>query len=152
MASEQATSGWAVASGVRALSSSPQQLERLLLVLAGIFVSLGALTLELADLDHWSLVHWSLVVVWTACFGTAHVVLGRSAPERDPLLLPLASLLTGWGLLLVARLADESFLLRQSIWLVVMTKFMFTDGYFKGEKGGILSRLRPSKKRSIEIR
>ena len=119
MASEQVTSGWAIASSARALANSPQRLERLLLVLAGIFVFLGALTLELAGLDHWSLVHWSLVVVWTVCFGMAHAVLGRSAPERDPLLLPLAGLLTGWGLLLIARLADETFLLRQSIWLVV---------------------------------
>ena len=40
-------------------------------------------------------------------------------PGRDPLLLPLAGLLTGWGLLLIARLADVTFLLRQCIWLAI---------------------------------
>jgi cell division protein FtsW (lipid II flippase)/cell division protein FtsI/penicillin-binding protein 2 len=119
VSSEQATSGWTIISGARGFAGSPQRTERLLLALAGLFVFLGALTLELAGLDHWSLVHWSLVVVWAACFGSAHVILGHFAPERDPLLLPLAGLLTGWGLVLIARLADETFLLRQSIWLVI---------------------------------
>ncbi len=93
--------------------------ERLLLVLAGLFVLGGAVMLALAGLQHWSLVHWSLVMVWVVCLGAAHLVLCRHVPERDPLLLPLAGLLTGWGLLLIARLADVIFLLRQSIWLTI---------------------------------
>jgi cell division protein FtsW (lipid II flippase)/cell division protein FtsI/penicillin-binding protein 2 len=84
-----------------------------------LFVLVGVVELSLAGLDHWSPAHWSLLVVWLACFGTAHLALCRRAPGRDPLLLPLAGLLTGWGLLLIARLADVSFLLRQSVWLVV---------------------------------
>lgn len=95
--------------------------ERLLLSLAGLFVLVGAVTLSLTGLDHWSAAHWSLVVVWLACFGAAHLVLCRHVPDRDPLLLPLAGLLTGWGLLLIARLADVSFTLRQSIWLAIST-------------------------------
>jgi cell division protein FtsW (lipid II flippase)/cell division protein FtsI/penicillin-binding protein 2 len=93
--------------------------ERLLLVLAGLFVLVGTVTLALAGLGHWSLVHWSLAVAWIVCFGTAHLVLCRYAPGRDPFLLPVAGLLTGWGLLLIARLADVTFLLRQSIWLAI---------------------------------
>jgi hypothetical protein len=91
------------------------------LALAGLFVLLGATLLSLAGLEHWSAMHWSLVGVWVVCFGAAHLVLCRQAPDRDPLLLPLAGLLTGWGLLVIARLADLSFLLRQNIWLVVGT-------------------------------
>jgi cell division protein FtsW (lipid II flippase)/cell division protein FtsI/penicillin-binding protein 2 len=121
---EQETSRWGVVNDARALvdlpvASSSDGQERLLLVLAGLFVSIGAITLAAAELGHWSLVHWSLVAVWVLCFGAAHVVLCRYAPDRDPLLLPLAGLLTGWGLLLIARLADVSFLLRQSIWLAI---------------------------------
>lgn len=92
--------------------------EKLLLILAGLFVLVGAATLSLAELDHWSRAHWFFLGIWATSFGVAHRVLSRLAPDRDPLLLPLAGLLTGWGLLLIARLADVTFLLRQSIWLV----------------------------------
>jgi peptidoglycan glycosyltransferase len=51
-------------------------------------------------------------------FATAHVLLSRHLPDRDPLLLPAAALLTGLGLLLIQRLA-VNFLLRQAIWLVI---------------------------------
>jgi cell division protein FtsW (lipid II flippase) len=102
-----------------ALADHANGRERLLLVLAGLFVLVGTVTLALAGLDHWSLVHWSLAGAWIVCFGTAHVVLCHYAPGRDPLLLPVAGLLTGWGLLLIARLADVTFLLRQSIWLAI---------------------------------
>jgi cell division protein FtsW (lipid II flippase)/cell division protein FtsI/penicillin-binding protein 2 len=124
---EQSTRGNALASFLPAESrlanlpqvDAPNQQERLLLVLAGLFVFVGAIALTAAELGHWSLVHWSLVGVWILCFGTAHLVLCRKAPDRDPLLLPLSGLLSGWGLLLIARLADVSFLLRQSIWLAI---------------------------------
>ena len=121
---EQATKGWSATRRARALADLPlahsaHERERLLLVLAGLFVLGGALTLALAGLVHWSPVHWSLVAVWAICFGAAHLVLCRYASDRDPLLLPLAGLLTGWGLLLIARLADVNFLLQQSIWLAI---------------------------------
>jgi len=46
--------------------------------------------------------------------------LNRYLPHRDPFLLPTAALLTGWGLLLIGRLAIN-FLLRQTIWLLTST-------------------------------
>lgn len=101
------------------LAASTNGSERLLLSLAGLFVLIGSITLSLTDLPHWSAVHWSLPVIWLVCFGAAHYALCRYAPDRDPFLLPLAGLLTGWGLLLIARLAALSFLMRQSMWLVV---------------------------------
>jgi len=124
--SEQTTGKWTAAIGGRALahlpfaySQSTDVRERLLLILAGLFVIVGTITLSLADLEHWSVVHWSLAGVWLICFGAAHLVLCRHAPGRDPLLLPLSGLLAGWGLLLIARLADVTFLLRQCIWLAI---------------------------------
>ena len=120
MQTDQATSRWRTAGAKRALADLNLQ-ERLLLALAGLFVLIGTVTLSLVGLDHWSSLHWSLVAVWLCCFGAAHLVLCRYAPGRDPLLLPLAGLLAGWGLLLIARLADITFLLRQSIWLTIST-------------------------------
>ena len=115
----QATRGYSLASWMVAGASPADRRERLLLAWAGLFLLLGTLTLALADLSHWSGLHWSLLGVWGICFGGAHLVLCRRAPGRDPFLLPLAGLLAGWGLLLIARLADVAFLVRQSIWLVV---------------------------------
>jgi cell division protein FtsW (lipid II flippase)/cell division protein FtsI/penicillin-binding protein 2 len=126
---EKATRGHALADLIPTHSSladlplgdSSNERERLLLVLAGLFLLTGAVTLALAGLGHWSLVQWSLVGVWAVCFGAAHLLLCRYTHDRDPLLLPLAGLLTGLGLLLIARLADVTFLLRQSIWLAIST-------------------------------
>jgi cell division protein FtsW (lipid II flippase) len=115
----QATRGYSLAGWMVAGASPSDRRERLLLAWAGLFLLLGTLTLTLTDLSHWSGLHWSLLGVWGICFGGAHLVLCRRAPRRDPFLLPLAGLLTGWGLLLIARLADVAFLVRQSIWLVV---------------------------------
>lgn len=117
-AKDQTTQVYGLA-GLPLLDLSPDGRERLLLALAGLFVLTGAITLSSAGLDHWSTAHWSLMIVWLASFGSAHYVLCRRAPDRDPLLLPLTSLLAGWGLLLVARLADLAFLVRQSVWLAV---------------------------------
>jgi BASS family bile acid:Na+ symporter len=38
------------------------------------------------------------------------------------------------------------------IWLLIMTKFMFTEGYFKGKGAGIMSRMRLSKERMSRAR
>lgn len=94
-------------------------LERLLLGLAGVSVLVGVVTLSLAGLPHWSPAHWGLLVAWAFCFGAAHVLLERYLPRRDPFLLPLSAFLSGWGLLLIARLSALSFLVRQCIWLVL---------------------------------
>jgi cell division protein FtsW (lipid II flippase)/cell division protein FtsI/penicillin-binding protein 2 len=129
--SDKVTRGWSIFERDQALADLPltrsaNGRERLLLALAGLFVIVGAVTLSLAELDQWSPLHWSLVLVWIICFGAAHLVLCRCAPERDPFMLPLAGLLTGWGLLLIARLADVAFLLRQSIWLAIsIAVFLF---------------------------
>ena len=48
----------------------------------------------------------------------AHLVLNKWAPGRDPIFLPIAMLLTSWGILIIARVAPN-FLVRQYIWMVV---------------------------------
>ncbi len=54
--------------------------------------------------------------IWAAAFFAIHYVLNRQHHERDPLILPLVALLSGWGLVETARLAPN-FLVRQLIWL-----------------------------------
>ena len=48
----------------------------------------------------------------------AHAQIKHRIPEADPYLLPLAALLTGWGILTIYRLVP-AFGLRQTIWLAV---------------------------------
>jgi peptidoglycan glycosyltransferase len=94
--------------------------EGLLLALAAAFVVTAAVALHLAyapfDLRH-------LATVCSVCLvtsATAHLTLRRHLPGRDPLLLPTCALLSGWGLLMVGRVAPN-FLPRQATWLMLGT-------------------------------
>lgn len=99
--------------------------QSVLLKLAGVFLALFAIILTLSpsvrerawDVDYrWQ--HWAGLLAWVAVFAFAHRETKRFLPERDPYLLPVAALLTGWGLLTVWRLAPE-FGLRQTIWMSI---------------------------------
>jgi cell division protein FtsW (lipid II flippase) len=100
--------------------------ERTLLVIATAFLLTGALALAIAQPPHVSrFTHHVSRLSFAICsyvisFATAHFFLNRHLPRRDPLLLPTAALLAGWGLLLIGRLAIN-FLLRQAIWLLIST-------------------------------
>ncbi len=97
--------------------------ERILLLLAFLFVVAGAVMLVLTV----PAVGWTraagLIFSWALSFATAHVTLFRRLPRHDPLVLPVAALLSGWGLLMVGRLAPN-FLPRQSTWLLLSTLAM----------------------------
>ncbi|MBN1954651.1 MAG: FtsW/RodA/SpoVE family cell cycle protein [Anaerolineae bacterium] len=99
--------------------------ERRLLVLAAAFVALGALTLCLALPSSNPLEIFLLVFSFAIAFATAHVTLCRHLPNRDPLLLPTAAMLSGLGLLMLGRLAPN-FSRRQATWLLVAVIAMFT--------------------------
>jgi cell division protein FtsW (lipid II flippase) len=101
------------------LLSRPHTRERILLMLAGVFTSVGFLQLGLANpLNLDPILYAAGAAVWIAAFGVAHLALNRYLPDRDPLLLPIVGLLSGWGLLMVARLSRSDFP-RQSAWLVI---------------------------------
>lgn len=61
--------------------------------------------------------------VWAGCAIAGTRILDRNLPNRDPLLFPLAMFLSGWGLVLVDRLAPN-FADRQTLWLVLSTAAM----------------------------
>ncbi len=93
-----------------------------LLLGAGAFVLVGGIALHLAYAP-FTLGHLAFVLLsFAMSFLTAHLSL-RRLPGRDPLLLPTAALLSGWGLLMVGRLAPN-FLRRQATWLMIATLAM----------------------------
>ncbi|MBC8506852.1 MAG: FtsW/RodA/SpoVE family cell cycle protein [Anaerolineales bacterium] len=99
--------------------------QRTLFVLAAIFLGFYSLALTISpavvarswDVDYrWS--HWLGYLVWLGGFAIAHNESSRRLAQRDPYLLPLIGLLTGWGLLTIWRLTTR-FGIRQTIWLAV---------------------------------
>jgi cell division protein FtsW (lipid II flippase)/cell division protein FtsI/penicillin-binding protein 2 len=91
--------------------------ERILLAIASIFIIVGVLILFISTPQLLVNLTFALVA-WITSFAIMHVFLTHHLPERDPFLLPTASLLTGIGLLFIGRLAPN-FLPRQTIWLFV---------------------------------
>lgn len=60
--------------------------------------------------------HWAGMLVWLAGFSLLHRELMRRVPERDPYIVPIASLLAGIGVLTIWRL-NQNLGARQTIWL-----------------------------------
>jgi cell division protein FtsW (lipid II flippase)/cell division protein FtsI/penicillin-binding protein 2 len=100
--------------------------EVLLFCLAFCLLCLGALALWIAPaarLGRWAGAEMSwrplmLLPVWLVCVWLVRQQARNRAPDRDPLLLPAAFLLAGWGVLLVWRLLP-TFGQRQLGWLIV---------------------------------
>lgn len=128
------------------------QVQSRLLQWAAIFLFLQSIVLTLApavrertwDVDY-RLAHWIGFLLWSIFTFLAHRALTRYLPEHDPYLFPAAALLSGWGLLTVWRL-DESFGIRQSIWLglslltlIVLARFVRKLSFFKNYKYIFLS-------------
>jgi cell division protein FtsW (lipid II flippase) len=107
-----------------ATAFSSLAVERLLLILAAMFVATGfALLAILARLPFTT--GCASFVIWAASFTATHVLLNRFLPGRDPLLLPVTALLSGWGLIEIARLAPP-FLNKQIVWLPISIVALLT--------------------------
>ena len=99
--------------------------QSMLLKLAGVFLVLFAIILSLSPSVReraWNVEyrwqHWAGLLAWGMIFAFAHRETKRYLPDRDPYLLPITALLTGWGLLTIWRLAP-GFGLRQTLWMVL---------------------------------
>lgn len=101
--------------------------ERGLLLLAAAFVFVNFLALSIQR-PGFNLADWLTFVVWLACAGIGHALLDRGLPHRDPLLFPLVMFLSGWGLVLIDRLAPI-FADRQTVWLVVGTAALVVTAF-----------------------
>jgi cell division protein FtsW (lipid II flippase) len=104
---------------------STNQIEVRLLNLATVFLGLYSIVLSLSPMVRarsfqvspiWH--HWLGFSIWILVFYLAHLMNARRLPKRSPFFLPVAGLLTGWGLLTIYRLLPE-FGWRQAIWLAV---------------------------------
>lgn len=105
--------------------SPRNQIQTRLLILSVIFMFLGNLILTFAPavrLHSWQVSyrwqHWIGFAVWLAAFGSLYIQANKHLPDRDPYLLPIFSILTGWGSLMVYRL-DPAYGLKQSLWLMI---------------------------------
>ena len=99
--------------------------------LAVVFLALNALAITLAPAARqgaeaaplpWQ--QWVGLAVWAVVFSFLHRQTMRSLPERDPFILPLGALLSGWGLLTIFRLST-AFAWRQTAWLAVAGIILF---------------------------
>lgn len=105
---------------------TPQEtIQRRLMLLAALFLLAGSIALTLAPAVRihssgvelrWQ--HWIGYAVWLIGFGTVYRQADKWISDRDPFLLPIISLMTGWGLLTLFRL-DPAYGFRQTIWLAV---------------------------------
>jgi cell division protein FtsW (lipid II flippase) len=103
--------------------SPRDQIQSRLLRFSVLFLFLYSIILTLSPavrLHSWQVTyrwsHWIGFGVWVIGFALIHRLTSQNLPDRDPYLLPLGALLSGWGLLTIWRL-DFNFGLRQSIWL-----------------------------------
>ncbi|MBE2220102.1 MAG: FtsW/RodA/SpoVE family cell cycle protein [Anaerolineae bacterium] len=94
--------------------------ERLLLILAAAFVFVNAFVLSLSVEGAVSWMHLWAPAAWLGLTAVSHLMLYHYKPQRDPYIFPLFAFLTGWGLILIDRLA-VNFLGRQLIWLILST-------------------------------
>ncbi len=107
------------------------QLQSRLLITAAVFLFLYATVLTLSPAARertwdtayrWT--HWLGYASWCFSIGMIHWQVRRKAPESDPYLLPVAALLSGWGLLTIWRLLPD-FGLRQAVWMILCALLVF---------------------------
>lgn len=96
--------------------------EAVLLILAGVFLFVNFLALSLIR-GAASAEDWLHLAVWIICAILGRRLLNRFLPQRDRFLFPLTMFLSGWGLVLIDRLAPQ-FADRQTIWLPVSVAAM----------------------------
>lgn len=107
---------------------APSRIDRLqgrLLTTAGVFLLLNALALTISPyvnapsgqaIPLWG--HWFGYAAWLVGFLGIHHTSKKFLPQRDPYLIPIIGLFSGWGLLTIWRLYPDLGL-RQSIWMLI---------------------------------
>jgi cell division protein FtsW (lipid II flippase) len=96
--------------------SPTERTERRLLLAGGAFIGVNFAALMLVR-GNTEITAWMPLIVWIGCSLAGHLLLRRYLTHRDPLLFPLAMFLSGWGLVIIDRVAP-AFADRQAIWLI----------------------------------
>lgn len=107
-------------------SRSPKShIQARLMLLALIFIFFNSVVLTFAPavrLHTWQVEvrwqHWIGFITWLVGYSALYLQLNKYLPDRDPFLLPIISLLNGWGLLMIFRISTN-FGIRQTIWTAV---------------------------------
>lgn len=103
----------------------PNDIQPRLLLLAAVFLFIYSTIFTLAPAVrtrswiveyNWS--HWLGFLVWCVVFLLLNRQIRRYLPDADPYLLPISSILTGWGVLTIWRLLPN-FGLRQAAWILI---------------------------------
>ncbi len=104
---------------------TPAQIQGRLLTLAALFILTLGITLSIAPAvreqtwdANYRLNHWIGILAWLMLVYGAHWYTSKHLPEADPYLLPIASLLVGWGMLSIWRLTN-TFGIRQAAWIAI---------------------------------
>ncbi len=103
--------------------------ELFLLALAAVFVFTNGVALNLALDGRFYWFRLAAPAAWLGLVGGAFVMLRIFRPLHDPYLLPIVGLLTGWGFVLLGRLAPN-FLGRQVLWLAIGIPVMVAIAVF----------------------
>ena len=100
-----------------------------LLKLAALFLFIYAIALTISPASRertwqtdllWG--HWIGLIIWGSVVLIINNQMQKHLPDSDPLLFPIAALLSGWGILTIWRLIPV-FGFRQTIWLLVAGVF-----------------------------
>lgn len=105
----------------------------LLLAFPPAFTAIAFAQLSLVETQRLRLIYFLPVAELVLCLAVGAWALGRYSPGYDRLLLPLVGMLVGLGLAEVARLAPDSFLVRQMIWLGLSTLALLGVGLIPGD-------------------
>ena len=98
--------------------------ERLLLLLASLFIGVNLAALTIASPDT-GLTNALAFLTWILCAIVGNRWLDRHLPRRDNLLFATVMLMSGWGLAIISRLAPR-FAQRQTIWLLISVAALLT--------------------------
>lgn len=115
-----------------------QETILLIVALAFLLAAFAALSIApTARLANWSAGRFRVgyvisIGVWALAAAVGQAALARRLPKHDPILFPLVLFLSGWGLVLIWRLAP-AFGLRQTAWLVVGIAAMLAVVYAPGD-------------------
>ena len=107
-------------SSINVLNSQNGRIELMLLSIAALFVFANAIALSLVVETTVTMTHLWAPIVWLLLMFVALLLLHQFKPEHDPFIFPILALFTGWGLILLDRLA-ANFLGRQVVWLLLGT-------------------------------
>lgn len=92
-----------------------RQVDHIALILGAIFLGVNALSLSILRASTSYLLIW---LIWTSGAVIGVIILNKKIPLRSSLIFPIPMVLSGWGLIIIARLLPQ-FGIRQSIWLMV---------------------------------